>query len=950
MKVSLRATASGARFPVFLALAFLVLPVGAYAQVAVRASVLDSLQSHANALLSDKNHGAAIQLLDSALVLCRQHFPDDHSRLIGLLNEKAKSHSATRAYQQAAEALMESRDLSARIFGKTSMEYYRPTYALANVYDDWGKYADAEPLFLESKAILLSQPVRSDSLYVRFLNTMGVYYLNTPHKDKVEAAFLEAKSLWEKSLNTDDAAYAQLLNNLGHHYTVMGQYEKAEQIQLECLALRERLHGKKHGLYAQTLLNLARAYQYLGKKAEAEPLLLDALAIRREENPVDSARLAIVLDNLGVLYREFARFDEAEKYLKEGTDLRLAYLGSDHPHVAFSVHNLATLYVKMGRHQDALPYFEQALQIRRTILGANNEDYLWTIRQLADLHNRLGHFVLADSMLIEVAAIQARLLNDGVRFLSEQELLDYSLTFQKNHDLALSFAKRRDKPSSSLAAICYDNSLLLKGFLSNAVGQLRRLTRVNKAANEKYQALTAKKDTLSKEYAKPIGNRSGNLLQWEDEANTLEKELARSVPGYAEAIASVAWNDVQARLRPHEAAVEFVRHQVNFPNRNDSVLYAALILRPGYTAPRFVSLFEERDIAPLIRGASGKADRRINALYAPIGGSQLLYDLVWKPLDEYLQGVKTVYCSPSGLLYRLNLNALSGQSREVVTVGSTRSLVLPDKTARTSKEACLVGGVRYTTDTTALAAANQHLAERDWSALNTVPFHADSTRGDNWDYLPNTAAEVLEIQKTLRSARWNIQLDTGYLAIEEVVRSLGIGKPAPRVLHIATHGFFFPDPNGERVSGEPQPAFKNSDHPMIRSGLLLAGAKDAWSGIKPPENREDGILTAYEISQMNLSNTELVVLSACETGLGDIEGNEGVYGLQRAFKIAGAKYLLMSLWKVNDLTTRELMTDFYKLWLVNGLEIPAAFRAAQGKMQQKYPNAPYLWAGFVLVE
>ncbi|MBL7808071.1 MAG: CHAT domain-containing protein [Saprospiraceae bacterium] len=137
---------------------------------------------------------------------------------------------------------------------------------------------------------------------------------------------------------------------------------------------------------------------------------------------------------------------------------------------------------------------------------------------------------------------------------------------------------------------------------------------------------------------------------------------------------------------------------------------------------------------------------------------------------------------------------------------------------------------------------------------------------------------------------------------------------------------------------------------MIRSGLILAGAQEAWSSGKPPLNREDGILTAYEISQMNLSNTELVVLSACETGLGDIQGNEGVYGLQRAFKIAGAKYLIMSLWKVSDQSSREMMTEFYQCWLGEGLAIPEAFRKAQGNMKRKYPDAPYHWAGFVLVE
>ena len=129
----------------------------------------------------------------------------------------------------------------------------------------------------------------------------------------------------------------------------------------------------------------------------------------------------------------------------------------------------------------------------------------------------------------------------------------------------------------------------------------------------------------------------------------------------------------------------------------------------------------------------------------------------------------------------------------------------------------------------------------------------------------------------------------------------------------------------------------------------MAGGNSAWQGIQPPEGREDGILTAYEISQMNLSNTELVVLSACETGLGDIQGNEGVYGLQRAFKIAGVKYLIMSLWQVPDKQTSLLMITFYKKWLVEKMTIPNAFHAAQKQLRDGGLE-PYYWAGFVLVE
>ncbi len=140
-----------------------------------------------------------------------------------------------------------------------------------------------------------------------------------------------------------------------------------------------------------------------------------------------------------------------------------------------------------------------------------------------------------------------------------------------------------------------------------------------------------------------------------------------------------------------------------------------------------------------------------------------------------------------------------------------------------------------------------------------------------------------------------------------------------------------------------------SGHPLIRSGLILAGANHAWQAGKPLGQREDGILTAYEISQMDLRNTELVVLSACETGLGDIRGNEGVYGLQRAFKIAGVKYLIMSLWQVPDYQTQELMTVFYRKWLEEKMTVRQALKAAQEEMRKKRYE-PFYWAGFVLVE
>lgn len=343
-----------------------------------------------------------------------------------------------------------------------------------------------------------------------------------------------------------------------------------------------------------------------------------------------------------------------------------------------------------------------------------------------------------------------------------------------------------------------------------------------------------------------------------------------------------------------------------------------------------------------------------------------MYEHIWQPLEKYLEGVSTVYCSPSGLLHRLNLAAIPTEKgktfsdrRQLVLLGSTRFLVAPiSETPNTTNDAYLAGGIRYESDSTAMASVNRNTAtDRSLALPYDAPrFTSDSTyatRSGVFDYLSATATEAREIGQILSASGIRVRIDTGYYATEEAFRRLGVGGPAPRIVHLATHGYFFPDPKdrAQKINGtfNKEPVFKRSEHPMIRSGLILAGANQTWLTGKPPQGREDGILTAYEISQMNLSGTELVVLSACETGLGDIEGNEGVYGLQRAFKIAGARYLIMSLWKVDDRSTQEFMTAFYRRWLLEKQPVPQAFRAAQQDMRAKYAGA-YDWAGFVLVE
>ena len=828
---------------------------------------------------------------------------------------------------EAEKCYLEARILGEKVFGKENADYASNLHNLAVLYDDLGDYEKAEQFYLEAKSIRGKVLGKEHPSYIWTLSSLAGMYWKLKIYDKSEALNLEAKSIREKVLGKEHPDYAASLHNLAILYFDKGDYAKAEKLHLEAIEIWAKIYGKENREYAWSVTGLANVYLEIGDYAKAEQLHLEAKAI---------------WENM---------------------------LGREHPDYATSLNNLARLYVEMGNYEKAEPLHLEARYIREKVLGKENPDYAAILSNLVNLYCKMGNYEKANSLFDQMASLNKSLIIRALHHLSERELNSYIGSFSADQNQILSFAKVFANKKNQISKVCYDNSLFYKGFLLNADGQIKRLAISDSAATKKFNLLKSYERRLAAEYSRTIADRdSVNIAALQEYANSLEKDLARTVAGYGEAMRQVKWQDVQAVLKPGETAVEFVHYRYYTPKSTDRIMYAALVLRADYTEPKFISLFEEKELAPLLRGATGGSNfLKINALYAQKNtGSKekSLYELIWQPLESLLAGSKTIYCSPSGLLHRINLTAIPandgkafGDSRQLVLLGSTRQLVVPPVVIPSGSSAYLAGGIRYDTDSTAIAYANRSASgSRSIEQSSVLVFQPDSlsaTRGGVLEYLPATAAEVREIGQTLAAEGFQAKVDTGFYATEEAFRQLGVGVSSPRIVHLATHGYFFPDPvsKAQKTPGnfEQEPVFKMSDHPMIRSGLILAGAKQAWLTGKHPQGQEDGILTAYEISQMNLSGTELVVLSACETGLGDILGNEGVYGLQRAFKIAGAKYLVMSLWKVDDRSTQAFMTAFYRHWLTDQQPVPQAFRIAQRELRAKRLGA-YDWAGFVLIE
>jgi CHAT domain-containing protein len=451
------------------------------------------------------------------------------------------------------------------------------------------------------------------------------------------------------------------------------------------------------------------------------------------------------------------------------------------------------------------------------------------------------------------------------------------------------------------------------------------------------------------------------------EVDSLDKKLTISWPEYAQQkkILSITWNQVQQNLEKGEAAIEFIR----FKNEDDSLYYYnALVIRKGDINPTLIKLCKEVDVKAI----------------SPKMGFSAYYPLVWQPIEAALKDIVTIYYAPIGELYNIPFSAIyspKGSGDQLVASKTDKRGIVVENEKATTEQSAMYLMDRYTlhelTSTRYLAMG---LKEKAKEPIST---NLAMVGGVNYDYLPGSTAtpkkskkqkngnrssesasgklpylegtktEVEQISKQVTAATWQTKLIENNDATEETITKLE-SKEAKGILHIATHGFAFPeyDFNDTTVNKNSlRYNYRYSTNPMVRSGVILAGGNWAWAGsdtLAKLGAEQNGILTALEVSQLNLKKTKLVVLSACETGLGKIEGSEGTFGLKRGFKLAGVEQIIVSLWSVPDKETMELMTLFYSD-LTKTLNPVVSFSNAQKEMRNKYPTDPEKWAGFVLV-
>jgi CHAT domain-containing protein/Tfp pilus assembly protein PilF len=785
-----------------------------------------------------------------------------------------------------------------------------------------------------------------------------------------ERYFQQALEIRKKVFGEEHPEYASSLGNLGVLHSDMGDYKVAATYYKQALEIKMKAFGDEHPEYASSLGNLGIVYSEMGDYKAAEPYYRQTVEIIKKAFGEEHPGYASSLGNLGNLYSTMGDYKLAEPYYKQSLEIRKKVLGEEHPDYALSLNNFGHFYFDKNDFISAEPYFKQSAEIYKNALGEEHPDYLDALTSYAYVLQRINREPEAYAILQQNFSKLAKQTADNFEWLTDNQKEAYWKKESSFYEDLSEFANEVFQKVPEAVGLNFNASLLAKSkllevkILSN--DQLSQEEKIDLESQELREELGYRRRLLAKvESDGSIEKEKLDKLKFE--VDSLDKRLSLSWPEYAQQKKNllITWDQVQQSLEEGEAAIEFER----FKNKSDSLIYYnALVLKKGDSQPRLIQLCAERDL------------QAVN----PEKGYSAYYRLVWQPMENALEGIKTIYYAPTGDLYNVPFHAIyapKGTGDQIVPekLNSKRVVIYPEY-AKTEQDAAYLMD-RYTlhqlTSTRYLALGLKQKATElvgtnlaMVGAVNydylpeSVTAPANNKKGEpqnlssnyaygKLDYLEGTKTEVDVINQQVSVANWQTTVLEGNDATEEKITKLE-GKESREILHLATHGFAFPayDFQDTTISQNSlKYSYRYSTNPMVRSGLILAGGNWAWTGsdsLTKVGAEQNGILTALEVSQLNLKKTKLVVLSACETGLGKIEGNEGTFGLKRGFKLAGVEQMIVSLWTIPDKETQELMSFFYSD-LTQTKSPTLSFQKAQQSMKEKYPTSPFLWAGFVLV-
>jgi len=841
-----------------------------------------------------------------------------------------------------------------RDVGKKNPQYASLLSRVADVYSSLGLYSKAEANFQNAIALLTEGEGENSLNTINSVINLANLYSNQGRYPEAEEMLTSAISVLKVS--TDENApknYATALNNLALVQQALSQYNEAEVSLKEVLEFDKKNYGVKHPYYAASLSNMGLVLFNMNRRAESEELFKQGLEILKENSEARFS-YAIKLNNLANIYRVEGDGPQAARLYEEALGIFKQKVGETSAEYANSTFNLGQTYYMMNDSR-AKSELEKALESRNKLFGKNHPKYGEVTRKLASFWWQKNDFPQATRFYDETFRNYFDQIDTYFSALSEDEKSKFYVgklkpTFEEYYTFCIALA---DKDPDLLGKL-YDYQLRTKAMIMYASQKVRN-TILQSGDNELIQSFNQwleQKEQLAKLYSS--GSGSPEEIQRKIDSLTRETTKREKYLTQKSSLFSVtykpktiSWKDVKRTLKPGEAAIEVIRFREFSPAKGGAftprVQYAFLIVTPKTkTHPELVLLDNARPQETIYLNFYR------NSIHFNTDDT-ISYNNFWRHLNAKLKGYKKIYLSPDGVYNQINLSTLrnpkTGQylinECQIKIVTNTKDLVGVREKSKKKGKTILLGYPKYNSGEQAGQKSKRSLSRGAEMGItrglrgNLLRY----MRGENGiPELPGTKEEVEQIKKLFGSDN-PVEIITDTLATEKFIKA----QKNTAILHIATHGFFLEDIESESE----EDANKYVENPMLRSGLILAGAGDFLRQAENWSPDDDGILSAYEVMNLNLDGTDLVVLSACETGLGAISNGEGVYGLQRAFQIAGAKSVVMSLWSVDDAATKELMINFY-LELLKTNDKDQAFRNAQQKLMDHF-KYPFYWGAFVMV-
>ncbi len=839
-------------------------------------------------------------------------------------SEKAKRMSqdgevfyGLRYYKQAEEQFNSAKQLYEQSNLTDDLGYVKTVANQGLLYATMGRFTQAEAYTVDALDMRKAKFGDTSPGVGASLNNYGVLKYSQARYNEAEKDFAEALDILKKNRLTGTMSYAIVLNNQAMLYQGIGRYEEAVVGLKEACAIGDQNKSVTGTNHLKFWSNLALLYQQMGKYSDAEAIYM-GMEKRLGKNNPDYANM---LNNQAALYLVMGKEEKVEELLKKAIAIYKSNFGEENPAYGKAVSDLGNFYRYKERYTESDAMLERALAVRELTLGRNHPLYVQSQEDIAILSWKRKSWSEAFMMYREVMDKSLDFVNKYFPPMSEAEKTKYWDILSPRFQRFYNFAVEASLDNSAVIEELYDYHIATKALLLNSTNKVKQsiFSSNDPQLIKDYVTWLDQKETLARLFAyskEELKTQKINLDSMVRAANNMEKKLSERSTAFSSGYGSnkISYKDITALLTDSEAVVEIIRVQTYQQKFTPDSRYIALIVTKASALPKLVVLdngqqLETRYFKFYRNAIQQKAvDEHTFAQY-------------WGRIEPELAGKKVLYTSLDGVYNQINLNTLRRPSGdyvvnayEITLLGNSKDLIaLKSKKARAIKKTATLVGFP------------------DYGGADIAP-------------LPATKVEVESIAKVLKASGYQVNQFVQKNATEANIKSL----KGPSILHIATHGYFLKDveSSGSAFGINIDNAGNN---PLLRSGLMLAGAASTVSGTRMPnlDSNDNGILTAYEAMNLNLDATDLIVISACETALGDVKAGEGVYGLQRAFLVAGADAIIMSLWKVDDAATQQLMTNFYINWLKLGNK-QKAFKQAQLQLMTKYKE-PYYWGAFVMM-